>query len=60
MIEKNNVRQVIVKAVGADEALIKLSDKAVIASNDKGLKLAVMEKHGRVIFLRQKKFAEIV
>jgi len=60
LIEKNNVRLVVVKAGGADEALIKLSDKAVIASNDKALKMAVKEKHGRVIFLRQKKFAEVV
>ena len=56
MIEKNNVRQVFVDAVGADEALLKLSDNAIIASNDMELKKAVKEKHGQVIFLRQKKF----
>jgi rRNA-processing protein FCF1 len=60
LIEKNNVKQVVVEAKNADEALIKLSDKAVIASNDRELTRVVTKKQGHVIFLRQKKFAEVI
>ena len=59
LMEKNKVKVVEVEANNADDALLKLSKGAIIATNDKRLKKKIIEKGGRVFFLRQKKFLEI-
>ncbi len=48
-----------VDAESADDALKKLSKKAIIATNDKELKDSVRKMNGRVLFLRQRKFLEL-
>ncbi len=59
VIGKNKVEIVEIGAKDADEALLKLAGKAIIATNDKELKDSVRELNGRVLYLRQKKFLEL-
>ena len=59
LIKKNKVKRLKINAKDADSALLKLSPKNIIASNDKELKKEIIRKNGRVIFLRQKKFVDI-
>ncbi len=59
LMEKRNVTVIEVEAENADKALLKLASEAIIATNDKELKDSVRELNGRVLYLRQRKFAEL-
>ena len=56
IISKKNVKKVEVKGKNADDALVALSGKAIIASLDKGLLKKLKEKNVMTLSLRQKKF----
>ncbi len=59
ILSKKNVKGLSVEAKGADEALISLSNQAFIASNDKKLLEKIVEKDGKILFLRQRKFVKM-
>ncbi len=60
LMRKNMVKVVEVKAKNPDDALLQLSKNAIIATNDKKLRKKIIEKKGKVFFLRQKKFLEMM
>lgn len=57
-MEKNRVRKIEVKARDADSALLKLSERMPIATNDKVLRSKIKKKGGKVLILRQRKYIE--
>ena len=48
-----------VDAENCDEALLKISGDAVIATNDSALRKKIRKNNGKVIFIRQRKFIEM-
>ncbi|MFH1587292.1 MAG: PIN domain-containing protein [Candidatus Diapherotrites archaeon] len=61
LMEKENVLEVVTSVKGTDDALVELAGKgAIIATNDAKLKARIREIGGKIIFLRQKKFLEIM
>jgi len=61
LMNKEEVKEVETEATNADDALVELAGKEIIvATNDVDLKNRVKEVGGKVIFLRQKKFLEII
>ncbi len=61
LMEKENVEVVVTSVKGTDDALVELAGKgAIIATNDIELKARIKEIGGKIIFLRQKKFLEIM
>jgi len=59
LVEKRGVKVVDVDAHSADDALLALCPKAIIATNDKELKISVRELNGRVLYLRARRFLEM-
>lgn len=57
-IKNRKAKKVNIEAKNADEALLKISQKAFVASSDKKLLKKVRESNGRILILRQKKFIE--
>lgn len=60
LIGKKKAIKVNVLAKNADDALLALSEKAMVVSLDKNLQNRLKEKNARVLSLRQKKFIEPV
>lgn len=59
LLEKNKAKKIKIKAENADKALIRLSSKAIIASNDKKLLEQIRQKNGKTLIIRQKKFIQL-
>lgn len=59
IIKNNKVKVINVPGRDADNALIKLSEKAIIATNDKLVKKKVKERKGKVIYIKKKKLIEM-
>ncbi|AJF60389.1 MAG: hypothetical protein J4224_04125 [Candidatus Diapherotrites archaeon] len=58
-MRQHNVQVVEAEGKNADEALLSLSANAVIATNDRELKRKILEKNGKVMFLRKRQFIEL-
>ena len=58
IMEKNNVKIVKYRAKNADSALEKLSQDAIIATNDKELKQRIKSLNNKIIFLRKQKYID--
>jgi len=56
VLEKKNWRLIEVEAKNCDDALVKISNDYIIATNDKKLKKRIKENKGKVLFIKQKKF----
>ncbi|MCX8158531.1 MAG: nucleotide-binding protein [Candidatus Diapherotrites archaeon] len=59
IIESENIEIWENEEKDCDSALLKASNDAVIATNDKELKKKIREKGGKVIFIRSKKILEM-
>lgn len=57
-LKKNSAKTVEKTGKSADEDLVELSQNAWIASSDKKLLKKVLQRQGRVLILRQKKFMQ--
>ena len=58
VLEKKKWRLEKIPNKNCDDALLELSEKAIVATNDKELKKRIKEKGGEILFIRQKKFIE--
>lgn len=58
LLEKRGFEAVEPKARGTDDALLKLAEECIIATNDRKLMDSVKKIGGKVLFLRQRKFLD--
>ena len=59
IMEKNNATIVEVEAKNADSALEKLSQTAIVATNDKELRKRIKNLNNKIIFLRKQKYIDL-
>jgi len=59
IMDKNHVRIVVCEAKNADSALEMLSQKAIIATNDKELRKRIKSVNNKIIFLRKQKYIDL-
>ena len=60
LISRKGVKTVHMAAKDADDALLKLAEESIIATNDRELRDSVIKIGGKVLFLRQRKFLELL